>query len=128
MSQRKKWDILVLQDSIRYCIGEDLPEQSWTLTEFRPQIQFPNTKSVFLTPVYNDAIKLFLDRDMEGGRYSALSISDDEDLGLPGTLVVLGIADSTVSAVGGVQRRKDAGRCPLLPDLRGRISPIQAAR
>ena len=62
----KKWDILVLQDSIRYCIGEDLPEQSWTLTEFRPQIQFPNTKSVFLTPPYRDAIELFLNRDMEG--------------------------------------------------------------
>lgn len=62
----KKWNILVLQDSIRYCIGEDLPEQSWTLTEFRPQIQFPNTKSVFLTPAYRDAIELFLNRDMEG--------------------------------------------------------------
>lgn len=62
----KEWDILVLQDSIRYCIGEDLPEQFWTLTEFRPQVRFPNTKSVFLTPVYRDAIEMFLDRDMEG--------------------------------------------------------------
>lgn len=63
---QEEHNVLVLQDSIRYCIGQDLPEQSWTLTEFRPQIQFPNTKSVFLTPVYRDAIQLFLDKDMEG--------------------------------------------------------------